>query len=418
MQRKLIVVSMDALVYEDLAYLSQKPSFGWLMEKGAMVRRVRSIYPTLTYPCHATMATGCLPKKHGVVNNTHFAPGVVDSPWLWFHEVYRVRDIFDACKEKGLSTASIGWPSTGNHPNIDYLVGEIACTSAKTEEEFYRDYTLTGTPRALWGAVCAPNVHYRTYFRSPAAFNAAVCRDIIRLYAPDLVMLHVGEPDHSRHGHGVFSRKLEPALDMCEWVLTQLLQAIRDSGAEDAYNLVITADHGQLDTTRTVCPNVLLAQNGFLDVDQGGKVTNWRAWSHSVGMCATVYVKDPADEPAVYALLKAHLGQGYSRIYTQEEAAKEGFAGDFAFVLETDGQTAFKDTFTGEYMIELGTVMGSHGFHPDKGPRPTLIGVGPVFRTGVVLETADLVDGAPTWAAILGTDLPDADGKILDALLK
>ena len=417
MQHKLIVVSMDALICEDLAYLSQKPAFRQIMEKGAMVRRLRSIYPTLTYPCHATMATGCLPARHGVVNNTCFAPGVVDSPWLWFHHVYLVKDIFDACKEKGLTTASIGWPSMGNHPNVDYLVGEIACTRAKTEVEFYRDYTLTGTSRQLWDTVCAPHIHWRTQQRRVAMFNAAACCEIIRRYSPDLVLLHLANPDTARHKNGVFSEKNIPALDECEEILTWLLQAIRESGAQDVYNLVITADHGQLDTWRTANPNVLFAQKGYLTLDGEQKVTDWRAWSHSVGMCATVYIKDPADEAGVYSLLKEYIGHGYSRIYTRQEAAAEGYAGDFAFVLETDDRTRFDNRFTGPYLTEHETVAGCHGFHPDKGPRPPMIGVGPAFRHGAVLESADLTDGAPTWAAILGADLPGTDGSVLLPLL-
>lgn len=418
MPNKLIVVSMDALVYEDLAYLSQKPSFRWLLEKGAMVKRVRSIYPTLTYPCHATMATGCLPSKHGVVNNTHFIPGGVSNPWFWFHDVYQVRDIVDACKEKGLTTACIGWPSMGKHPNVDYLVGEIACTSAKTEEQFHRDYNLTGTPQALWDAVCAQNIHWRTEQRRVALFNASVCSEIIRRYSPDLVLLHLANPDATRHKHGVFSENIYPALDECEELLTWLLQAIRDSGAEEEYNLVVTADHGQMDYWRVANPNVLFAQNGYLTVDADGKVTDWRAWSHSVGMCATVYVKDPADEAGVHKLLQAHLGQGYSRIYTREEAAAEGYAGGFAFVLETDDRSCFEDKYLCDYLVDRPAVAGSHGFHPDKGPRPPLVGVGPAFLPGAVLEGANLTDGAPTWAQILGVSLPNTDGRVLGELLK
>ena len=61
MANKLIVVSIDALVYEDLEYLKTRPNFQKLLASCAQVKRVKSIYPTLTYPCHATMATGCLP---------------------------------------------------------------------------------------------------------------------------------------------------------------------------------------------------------------------------------------------------------------------------------------------------------------------------------------------------------------------
>lgn len=416
--KKLIVVSMDALVYEDLEYLRGKPSFGKLLERCAMVKGVRSVYPTLTYPCHAAMATGCFPAKHGVLNNTLMEPGVENAPWLWYHDAYKCRDLVDACKERGLTTALIGWPTMGNHPNADWIVGEIAATKAKTAEEFRRDYLRTGTTEELWEAVGEPNVFYRTYFRSPTGFNAAVCRDIIRLYAPDLVLLHVGEPDHSRHANGVFSRELEPALDLCEWVLTQLLEAIRLSGFGEETNLVITADHGQLNVTHTCNPNVLFAENGLLTLDGQGNVTNWRAWSDSVGMCAAIYVKDSTDVPEVRALLESHLGQGYSRIYTRQEAAREGYDGPFTFVLETDGHTRFLNKWTGPWLMDHEGVRGSHGFHPDKGPRPPILAMGPAFRQGAVLESADLVDGAPTWAAVLGASLPDADGKILSGLLK
>lgn len=415
---KLIVVSMDALIQEDLEYLSQKPSFRQLMDNAASIKYVHSIYPTLTYPCHATMATGCLPAKHGVINNLHMIPGVVNPPWLWYHDTYRVRDLFDAAKDAGLTTAAIGWPTMGNHTHVDYLVGEIAATTAKTTEEFRRDYFATGTVPALWDSVCADNIHLRTECKNVSRFNAAVCCAIIEKYAPDLTLLHIGEPDHHRHLHGVFSPNILPALDLCEEILADLLQAIHRSGCRENYNLVITSDHGQLNTVYTANPNVLLAQNGFLQTDDGGNVTQWRAWCLQTGMCAEVFVRDPRDEQAVYHLLKQYEGSpGYSKIYTREEAAAEGFAGSFAFVLETDGQTLFSNHWQGEYITNHGCTKGCHGFHPDRGPHPTLLAVGPAFRKRASIVHAHLTDGAPTWAAILGLSLPDATGRILTELL-
>lgn len=417
MSHKLIVVSMDALFSEDLDYLSRKPSFRYLLEHCATVEKVKSIYPTLTYPCHATMATGCFPVKHGIVNNTHFMPGVASPHWIWYHDAYHVKDLHDACKEKGLTTASVGWPSTGNHPHIDYLVDEIAATTAKTDEEYRRDYLLTGTTPALWDAACAPHIHLRTQQQSVTKFNAAACCEIIRQFAPDFVTLHLGEPDHHRHLYGISGEKILPALDMCEDALTQLLQAIEESGCE--YNLVITADHCQMDVTQTSCPNTLFAEKGLLSLDKDGNVTHWQAWSHETGMSATVYVKDPADEPLVYDLLQANLSQlGCEQVYTRAEAAAEGFSGDFAFMLETDGKTQFEDNWNTPVLAPVGHPRGSHGFHPDKGARHPLLAAGPAFAEGTVLREAHLTDGAPTWAAILGVSLPDADGAVLTALLR
>ena len=48
-------------LYNNTAELSLKMNFKYLLESAAVVRQVKSIYPTLTYPCHATMATGCFP---------------------------------------------------------------------------------------------------------------------------------------------------------------------------------------------------------------------------------------------------------------------------------------------------------------------------------------------------------------------
>lgn len=423
-KQKLIVVSMDAMIFEDLEYLARKPSFGWLLANCAKVEQVRCIYPTLTYPCHATMATGCWPAKHGVINNLRFAPGVENPDWLWFHDAYRVPDLCDACKKAGLTTAAVGWPTMGKHRNIDYLVGEIAGTKAQTEEEFHRDYELSGTSAELWEAVCKEHIHLRlakNRIARSSYFNTKVCCEMIRKFQPDLTLLHTANIDAYRHAYGVHAREVEKCLDESEEMLTWLLDAIKDAGISDRTNLVITADHGQMDTTQTANPNVLLKENGFIETDENGEVKSWRAWSLSAGMSAEIFVKDPADKAAVYALLKENEGLcGYSRVYTREEAAKEGFGGPFSFVLETDDKSKFQNKWLGECVVPHpdGHIYGSHGFHPDKGPRPPIVAYGPAFQKGVVLKDASLIDGAPTWAEVMGVDLPDAEGRVLTELLQ
>jgi predicted AlkP superfamily pyrophosphatase or phosphodiesterase len=183
--------------------------------------------------------------------------------------------------------------------------------------------------------------------------------------------------------------------------------------------LVVTADHTQLDVTYTAYPNALFAKNDLLTLDEEGNVTAWRAWSHEIGLSASVYVKDPADEPMVYDLLKKHQQElGVSHIYTKEEAATEGFAGNFSVVLDTDGHTQFSDYWDRPFCVPLNAPRGSHGFHPSKGLRHPILAAGPAFNEGTILEHAHLTDGAPTWAAILGVSLPDADGSALLPLLR
>ena len=415
MKQKLILVSMDAMIREDLEYLKTKPSFGWLFEHSARVERVKSIYPTLTYPCHATMATGCWPAKHGVLNNYMLQPGRVSPDWQWYHDCYKVPDLLDAAKACGLTTAAIGWPSMGNHPSADWIVGEIAATKAKTVAEFRADYLRTGTTPELWEEVGAPNIFWRTeQGNNVTRFNAAACCGIIRSHRPDLTILHLGEPDSVRHKFGVYAPEVREKLDQAELMLTWILDAVRDAGIEDCTNLIVTADHGQMDVTQTVNPNVHLAEHGFLTLNDDGSVKDWRAWCLSTGMSATVHVKDPADEAAVFDCLNGQAG--IERVFTRAQAAEHGYDGDFSFMLETDGRTKMENNWLGDYLVTH-PAKGYHGYLPEKGPRHPLLAAGPAFRTGAVLEHADLVDGAPTWAKVLGLELPHADGRVLEELL-
>ena len=60
---RLVVVSYDAMVYEDLDLLTDKPCFGKLWKEGSRVNRMQTIYPSLTYPAHTTILTGVTPGR-------------------------------------------------------------------------------------------------------------------------------------------------------------------------------------------------------------------------------------------------------------------------------------------------------------------------------------------------------------------
>ncbi|MCL2834945.1 MAG: alkaline phosphatase family protein, partial [Treponema sp.] len=105
MKKRLFVFSADALVGEDLEYLKTLPNYKRYLAGGAEVKTVRSVYPTVTYPAHTTIATGAWPCTHGVATgNQHFIPGNLAPPWFWFHDAVKIKDIFDAAKIGGYST--------------------------------------------------------------------------------------------------------------------------------------------------------------------------------------------------------------------------------------------------------------------------------------------------------------------------
>ena len=119
-RQKLIVLSIDAMIEDDLKIAKELPAFNNFITNGAMIKGLKSVYPTMTYACHTAMSTGCYPYKNGITNNYQVIPGKLNLPWFWFRDAVRCQDIFDVAKSKNLTTAAVGWPVTGNHKNIDY----------------------------------------------------------------------------------------------------------------------------------------------------------------------------------------------------------------------------------------------------------------------------------------------------------
>ena len=67
--------------------------------------------------------------------------------------------------------------------------------------------------------------------------------------------------------------------------------------------------------------------------------------------------------------------------------------------------------------LQEGYVRASHGHHPTVGPQPVFLAYGPDVKPGVVLETGLVIDEAPTFARMLGLELPDAEGHPIEEIL-
>ena len=231
-RKKLIVISHDAMVREDIDYLRQLPVFGTLYAQGARVNTLRSIYPTITYPVHASIISGVYPNRHGIINNELPEIGVLSSPWHWFASDNKARTIFSAAKAAGLSTAAVFWPVTGNDPDIDYLVDEY--WSQFPGDDLEDVFVRSGSSPAVMDQVVRPNLHLlRGHERQhPAAdeFVFACACDMIRLFQPDILAVHPAAIDGARHESGVFSAKVNHSLDDTERWTGMVIQATRDAG--------------------------------------------------------------------------------------------------------------------------------------------------------------------------------------------
>lgn len=430
MAKHVIVISEDAMVYEDTLTLRELPVFSSIWPKTARVRHMRSIYPSVTYPCHTSMMTGCYPDRHGIVNNELTNLQECSSPWHWFYDQVKTPSIFDVAKAAGLTTAAVFWPVTGNCRSIDYLVNEYWPQSP--EESMRQCFLNSGSTPEVVEKCVDPHLWMQVNRTHPWCdeFITACACSIIREYKPNLLMIHPANIDAYRHQTGLFTPKVTHGLHEIDNWLGWLIRATKDAGIYEDTDFFIVSDHGQINISRVICPNVELARRGLIQVDGSGQVTDYVAMVKSTGASAQVYLKEPDNEQALARteMVLKEMCQagiyGISRVYTAQEAAQEErLAGEFSFVLETDGFTSFGNDWTGALcrthdVTDYRFGRATHGHQPDKGPQPTLIAFGPSIRPGVVLDRGNIVDEPATVARVLGIDMGDIDGKVLEELLK
>lgn len=437
MKQKLIVFSMDAMVEEDVEYLKNKPGFKELFGTDyAQVMKVQSIYPSLTYPAHTSIITGCYAGEHGITDNNPWTTKKREYP-VWYIDSSAIKreTLFDVAKKNGNTTASVYWPVTGNLKSVDYLIDEVF-QSWVPNESLNDAYKRLGTSDEVLRDIVAENNNRQSLNNrkeiglnrvntSDHFINGCAC-SMIKHYNPDLLLIHNSYIDTARHRYGVFNDKITEGLDFLDQWLFELVRAMKDNGSFEDTNFVLISDHGQMDFARRFRLNTKFVRDNMIKLDEQNNIVDWKLYSKSGGMCVFVYVKDPKDTKECYEYLLKLRDEGvwgFSKVRTREETKEEfKLDGDFAFVLETDGFTAFADPWTepiynpidfSDYRLGNAT----HGYEPQKGPQPVFVAKGPAFKKNARLDSACIVDEGPTFAKILGTRLENASGRVLSELL-
>jgi len=439
-KKRIVVISADAMVCEDVEQLRKLPNFQKYLAGGSECKKgMRTIYPSVTYPIHVSMATGCYAGKHQVTSNFNFTTENKNDNWKWFSDAIAVEDIFTAAKKAGYRTAAVAWPVTGRHPDIDYLMDEYWMPEAgdTLRSSFQRAGSSEEVLRILEDNAKYLDKDYRLggkkhFMVIPQVddFIVHVSCDIIRQYRPELTFIHTGAFDSYRHAHGAFSEYLQKAVADLDQYIGLVMDACREAGVEEETNLFLVSDHGQRDINRAINLNVKLADAGLIQVDEKGTVTDWQAYCFSNAMSTLVYLRDPGDEALkektrqVLEDLQTEGVFGIGRIYTAEEARnEEQLYGGFTFVIESDGYTSFGDSAVRPLVQNFDASdyrfgRATHGYMPDYGPQPVFVAKGPDIRDNVVLGRGRIVDEAPTYAKLLGVTLPQADGHAMDEILR
>lgn len=428
---KLVVLSVDSLFDENLNFMSTLPNFGKLMRRGSYSRDgMRTVYPSFTYPCHASIITGVTPDVHGIFHNEKLDVGNPSPDWYWYHKDLKVETCLDAAKRAGLSTACVGWPCMGACPNVDYLVPEIW---PKTMDEDPREIfkTAASKDKETWNII---ERHMHKLRRSKQPFMdhlmiGCAC-DILREYKPDITFIHVAHLDHTHHANGIHGPMVEQAIIANDDWFGRLVEATMDAGTYEETNFVVTSDHGHLPVEQVLNPNIDLVKNGLITLNENGKIESWKAYCNSVSLSCQVVMADPEDEEVrrklenVLYALRDDDACGVESVFSKEECARDlHVKGNFEYMLEGCRATSFGNAVVGPKIVnpdnsDYKFSVTSHGHLPHKGPQPVFIAAGPDVKEGVVFHRHSVLDEAPTFAAMMNFTMPQVMGNPIKEMLK
>ncbi len=426
----LLIVSVDGMRGE---YYSNPEKYGLkipvlrsLMARGSHADGVLGVFPTVTYPSHTTLITGCPIGRHGILANGVFDPpsGPSTGRWYWDYSSIKVPTILDAAKQAGWTTAAIGWPVTVGAP-ADWLFPE-AWVPEKFDDRLIA-MSEASKPRDLLAAVLT------RFDLGPSVCNdeilTRVARYIVETYKPRLTLLHLVDADHEQHGHGPGSPECITALEKIDTCIGELLESYRKAGMLDRTLVAIVSDHGFLAINKQFNVNVVLRKAGLIRFATEGdkRASEWDAAGWTSGGSCAIVLRNPDDkslqEKILAALAPYATGTGapIRRILERDEVAKLGSNPQAFIMLDPADGFTFGSRLAGEPVAEFGKAGTTHGMHgqlPDRpGLEAALIVAGPGVRPGVSLKQVRMIDIAPTLATAMGLALPQAVGHPIDELV-
>jgi len=382
--------------------------------------------PTVTWPNHTTLVTGVHPEKHGVLTNGRYVDtrfGIVRDSNVDRQALTSHPSIYDAAYEAGLITAEINWPVTRNAETLHFSMPDAPNGIEHTTPQLLRELLEAGILDDETDAT----------FRSKGIISrddiwTAAAEHVIINHRPNLLLFHLLNVDSTHHRYGKATSAGFTSLALADTQIQRILNALELSGIRDRTSVFVVSDHGFMNVTHRVHPNILLREHGLIELDENGMFLDANILAVSNGGTAMVFSRNSdtreQDLDIAYRIFSA--AEGISRVIRPEEYPAFGLplpeenANMGHLVLNAAENYSFGNDLSGiDHVEKLNETVGSHGYLADVPEMKTLfIASGFGIRSGMQLGRIDNRSLAPTAAAILGLMMPNADGSVLQEILE
>ncbi len=426
-----MVISADGLrpdVYLRSDALGLKvPNLRRLVSSGAFAEAVTSVYPSTTYPAHATIVTGTLPRKHGIYSHlASLDPTEKARPWSWFARAMNVPAMWDVARASGRKSAAVGWPVSAGAA-IDYNIPEIWNPALPDPYQDFETVARHSTPHLFEEVVRALGPLMAHSMEPPADQAPALQADRLRVeaalflwrrYRPDLLLLHLIVYDHQAHHYGPLARESLAAVEQTDSEIGKVWDTALQEGP---VTLVVLSDHGFVPVSHEAAPLVRLSEEGLFARTGDGKLRLKRLGAiHAGGSFAIYWLEEPKAEDR-RRLERAVTGLestgAIAEVVDRGKLERLGADPDAELILEAAPNYYFSDRFQGPEVRESESDRGTHGKLPSTpGLEASLVAVGPGIATGKNLGRVELTQIARMLAQQIGlaTDILASDAEPLD----
>ncbi len=403
---RLVVLSVDGMrpdFYRRPQEFGLKiPNLLELVSAGASADLVESVYPTTTYPAHASLVTGVPPSAHGIYSHlASLDPTEKARPWCWFSRALHVPALWDVVRATGRKTAAVSWPvSVG--AAIDYNIPEIWDPQLADP---HQDFTTAArhSTRGLFPEVIKalePILGTAT----PDRLRSEAALYIWARYRPDLLLVHFVHYDQLAHKFGPTSPQALAGMELTDEEIGRFRNCFLEG---ESPTLVVLSDHGFVPVEKEAAPLSVLAEEGLFGKEADGAPQLGKLGAvHAGGSFAVYWLEEPS------ATERASLRRAVKRLVEAgvvdevvNRARLKALSADPDAELSLDAVPGlyFSDRFEGPLVRDTVKDRGTHGQLPTRpGLGASFIAAAPDISPGRNLGCIALTQVAPTLASWLG----------------
>jgi predicted AlkP superfamily pyrophosphatase or phosphodiesterase len=214
---KLLLIILDGVPYDNWRRLFGNLE-GWVQAGEAQVWRMRSVLPSISATCYASIHTGISPQVHHVYGNE-------------FVRRLDVPDVFSEVTGAGGLTGAVAhsfWSEFFNRHPFDFVNDIEYDEPGESPISHGRFHTMTG--------------YGHNNQMTPSDFDLfATLTMLCEKKGIDYGMLHTCTLDSMGHRFGHDNTPMDNACEAVDVMLQPFLKRWRDAG----YEVIVTADHGQ-----------------------------------------------------------------------------------------------------------------------------------------------------------------------------